>query len=27
MLAIVACLGMFLREVYLAVSGGSHRIP
>ena len=27
MLAIVACLGMFLREVYIAVSGGSHRIP
>jgi hypothetical protein len=27
MLAIVACLGMFLREVFLAVTGGTHRIP
>lgn len=27
MLAIMACLGMFLREVFLAVRGGTHRIP
>ncbi|MGH8852445.1 MAG: DUF2721 domain-containing protein [Casimicrobiaceae bacterium] len=27
MLAIVACLAMFLREVFLAVTGGTHRIP
>lgn len=26
MLAIVACLGMFLREVFLAVASGTHRI-
>ena len=27
MFAVIACLGMFLREVYLAVTGGTHRIP
>ena len=27
MFAVIATLGMFLREVFLAVSGGTHRIP
>lgn len=26
MLAIIACLGMFLRELFFAVTGGTHRI-
>ena len=26
MLALIACLGMFLREVFLAVTEGAHRI-
>ena len=27
MFAVIGCLGMFLREVYLAVTTGGHRIP
>jgi len=27
MFAVIASIGMFLREVFLAVSGGTHRIP
>ena len=27
MCAVIAALAMFLREVFLAVSGGTHRIP
>jgi len=27
MFAVIGCLSMFLREVFLAVTGGGHRIP
>jgi uncharacterized protein DUF2721 len=27
MFAVIGCLAMFLREVFLAVTGGGHRIP
>jgi hypothetical protein len=27
MFAVIGCLSMFLREVYLAVTGGGHKIP
>ncbi len=27
MFAVIGCLGMFLREVYLAVTTGGHKIP
>jgi hypothetical protein len=27
MVALIACLSMFLREVYLAVTAGTHRLP
>jgi Protein of unknown function (DUF2721) len=27
MFAVIGCLSMFLREVFLAVTGGDHRIP
>jgi hypothetical protein len=27
MFAVIGCLGMFLREVYLAVTSGRHKIP
>jgi hypothetical protein len=27
MFSVIGCLGMFLREVYPAVTGGAHRIP
>lgn len=27
MFAVIGCLGMFLREVFLAVTGGTHKIP
>jgi hypothetical protein len=27
MFAVIGCLGMFLREVFLAVTAGGHKIP